>query len=198
MRARSAEARVLIASITTTIVFLILLVAMVEFRPAPLFSFFIYFVWLPLSTLLWTAATGTLAFEKKWLAALLACAYPMLVASKFIFDVSPYPPIQRMEFELNRSSYDALVARIPTSFSPRTVRVSFRETTGFCCGGQIFEEIWFDESNQLRDRDPPDQHHIFWAPDPTMSWMPHPSRSSCWDYYVRALGSSYYFVESGC
>jgi hypothetical protein len=143
----------------------------------------------PSSIATWLTVIVVFAWKRKWPIAVAALAFPVSVGTAAAFEVSPYPAafsaVRWVEFAAGRSSYDAIVAS--HSGHPRLVRVSYRDTSRWCCSTQTFEEIWFDESDQLGSKDASVRDQVF--------WRMHPSVLGHTGYAVRSPGGHYYFVE---
>jgi hypothetical protein len=152
------------------------------------------------ATIGWLVAATILGWGRKRRASLVAAALFLALASDLFLprDASPGQSIarafisgaQRLEFAVQRASYDAVVEKAPKTDVPRLIRVSHRDVSGMCCGTPLFEEIWFDESDAFAHPDAAVRDGRLQSSHP---WRPNQTRRSL--YQVRPLGGHYYFLD---
>lgn len=190
----STERGVLVAVAGTLLFLAALLVIPAFLRPAPLLFVVVAFYLVPSVTIGWLIAVVVLALSRNWRAALMALSPILLVLA---WSMSPRvmraisDPLTegavRLEFAVHRSSYDDLVAQTPKGEAPRLIRVSQREVDDF---RPHFEEIWFDEADQLGSADSSVRGARFDTSHPRPPEQTRPS-----SYAIRALGGHYYFID---
>jgi hypothetical protein len=139
----------------------------------------------------WIIAAVVFALHRRWMALAYSLICPALVALTFTMGFTGVqtmlPLVQRVEFAARKPSYEALVEKTPKSREPRLMRVSYLDTSVWCCSGQTFEEIWFDESDSLGKPESSERDKAFWSSHP--AYLGH-----TW-YSVRSLGDHYYFLD---
>jgi hypothetical protein len=144
--------------------------------------------------LAWLVAVVVLALSRKWRAALLALSPVLLLLAWSTLPGVPSAisaPLAegavRLEFAMSRSSYDTLVASTPKGEAPRFIRVSQREVDDL---NPHFEEIWFDEADELGSPDRSVSSARFEKSHPR-----HPDQTRRSSYMIRSLGDHYYFID---
>jgi hypothetical protein len=189
---RPAERKVLIAGAITFLLWCLSLAIPAFLRPAPLLFDVLAFFLGPIVTIGWLITACVLASSRQWRPALLAAVF---VIVPVVRSVTPSGELtfalaeaaQRLEFAIHRSSYDEFVARTPKGEAPRFILVFKREVDDW---KPRFEEIWFDEADELGSTDDLSRRARFEASHPGSPDQRRPPI-----YLVRALGGHYYFVD---
>jgi hypothetical protein len=191
---RSTERKVLIAG-AATLLFLCLFLGIPAFvRPPPLEVSLGGGFLTPFLALAWLMTVCLLAVSRQWRPALLAALFFIGPAAVAIMPLGPIEytlrkAAQRLEFAIHRSSYDDLVTRTPKGEAPRLILVSQRDVDDIDMKSR-FEEIWFDEADELGSADSSIRDARFQAS--------HPKRPDQWKptyYAIQPLGGHYYFID---
>lgn len=185
---QSTEAKILLAALATIASVTLLSVLEIVFRPPPIFLVLLRalaeFVWLPLATVFALVLAFNTAWKRQWMAVLYCLLLPAYAAAfwsnggdtqRFLL-----PTIQKLEFAARKNRFDEITA------NEHLIRVSYLDTSIWCCSTQTFEEIWFDRSNRLGSADPAVRDDVFWPS--------HPALLGHTQYLVRPLGGHYYVV----
>jgi hypothetical protein len=190
---RSRERRLLVAG-AITLVFLCLCLGIPAFERSErlLFSLGLAFL-APILSIVWLVTACRLSLSRQWRPALLAALFfvvPAALSSVPLGEIEYAfrEAAQRLEFTIHRSSYDDLVATTPKGDAPRFIRVSQRKIDDDI--RPHFEEIWFDEADELGSADDSIRHARFEASHPK-----RPDQTRPPFYAIRPLGGHYYFID---
>jgi hypothetical protein len=188
---QSTERKVLIAGAGTFVLLIPLLMIPAFARPAPLLFDLFAFCLVPTVTIAWLMTAFGLAWNRKWRAALIATILFLVVATGANWSSAIGRPLAEgavwLEFVIHRASYDDLVSKAPKSDAPRLIRVSQREIDDF---RPHFEEIWFDEADELGSAD-----ILVRRARVDASHRRHLDQTRHPSYGIRPLGAHYYFVD---